>query len=172
MTVGEKTCLKCGVKHPATKVFFSPQPKSKTGLHSYCKKCCAASATARYRADINAARIRSRKARRNNPVKWLKYGARARAKKRGLPCTIEDADIFIPRICPVLGIRLVTRGGQGKSGGRKDSATLDCLVPEKGYVPGNVCVISHRANMIKTNATEAELAAVLRYVRGESNGCD
>ena len=167
-----KTCSKCGAEKPATREFFSPQPKGRDSLHSYCKKCCAALATAKYRADVPAGRKRNRDDRRSHPERWLKYGAKQRAKRRGVPYALNDIDIVIPERCPVLGIKLITRGGEGASGGRRNSATLDCVIPEKGYVPGNVRVISHRANMIKTNATESELAAVLRYVRGESNGFD
>jgi hypothetical protein len=40
------------------------------------------------------------------------------------------------------------------------------MVPSLGYVPGNIRVISMRANRIKTDATADELRAVLRYMEG------
>ena len=97
---------------------------------------------------------------------WLR--ARFRAGLAGLPFTITLADIKIPDRCPVLGIIL----HKTKRSESRDSApTLDRIENEKGYIPGNVAVISSRANRIKNNSTPQELAAVLRYaLRGESHG--
>ena len=44
-------------------------------------------------------------------------------------------------------------------------ASLDCIIPELGYVPGNVAVISRRANTIKNDATIEELELVLAYMK-------
>ena len=58
-----------------------------------------------------------------------------------------------PRLCPVLGVNLVY-GNEGHIG--PDSATLDRLVPELGYVPGNVYVISQMANQMKNSGRGPE----------------
>lgn len=85
------------------------------------------------------------------------HAAKQRAKKRGQPFEIEVGDIIIPPCCPVLGIPLK----RGTSPGGKDaSPSLDCIVPSKGYVRGNIAVISNRANRIKSNATPDELTRV------------
>lgn len=81
--------------------------------------------------------------------------ARARATRRGIPCTIEVDDIVIPRRCPLLGIPL--RQSLGKQGPGDNSPTLDRVNPDKGYVPGNVLVISNRANRIKNDASPQDL---------------
>ena len=39
----------------------------------------------------------------------------------------------------------------------------------KGYVPGNIAVISMRANMIKNNATLAELKAIVAYIEASQS---
>lgn len=65
----------------------------------------------------------------------------------------------MPKYCPVLGMFLTV--GEGKPG--PASPTLDRIVPSKGYVRGNVIVVSMRANMIKTDATPAELRRVARF---------
>lgn len=90
-------------------------------------------------------------------IRMLK-GARHRAKKSGHPCTIALTDIVIPKRCPVLGTMM--RRNAGKPGPM--SPTLDRIHPPLGYVPGNVWVISHRANMLKNDATLAELKALVR----------
>jgi hypothetical protein len=86
--------------------------------------------------------------------------ARERAKKQGVPCTLVLADIKIPTHCPALGILLTaSRGKQWTD----NSPSLDRIVPERGYVPGNVVVISMRANRIKLNADPVELDRVAKF---------
>ena len=101
-----------------------------------------------------------------DPRKKLLYAARKRAKQNGLECTITVEDIVIPELCPALGIKLEARIGAGRQN-REDiggSPSLDRIDNSKGYIPGNVAVISLRANMIKTDATAAELKAVAAYI--------
>jgi hypothetical protein len=45
------------------------------------------------------------------------------------------------------------------------SPALDRIVPHLGYVPGNVVVVSHRANFIKNNATVDELELIARNLK-------
>ena len=59
-----------------------------------------------------------------------------------------------PTRCPVLGIRLRKTPNKGKPAA--SSASIDRIDSRKGYVPGNVRVLSHRANMLKTNAQPLE----------------
>lgn len=90
-------------------------------------------------------------------------GAKRRAKKSALPFSITARDLVVPDRCPVLGIRLEP---SPRGGGRRDSApSIDRLVPEYGYVPGNVIVISWRANVLKLNATAEELLAVANWLQ-------
>lgn len=92
------------------------------------------------------------------PANNLLIGAKNRAHKRGTPCTITRADIVIPTHCPVLGIPLDSRD-------RDHAPSLDEVVPGLGYVPRNICVISCRANRMKSDGTPEELAAVAAYAR-------
>lgn len=96
------------------------------------------------------------------PQYMMFYDARKRAVALGLPFDITPDDIVIPDVCPVLGLTL-------GSGGRETSASLDRVIPSKGYVKGNITVISFRANRVKSDATEQELVAVLAYVTGAKN---
>lgn len=106
-------------------------------------------------AHPNRIRDKGRAYRKNNPEQGLLESARGRARKGGFACTITIADIIVPEFCPLLGIKL--ERGKGSGGFRPSSPTLDKIRPELGYVPGNVWVISHRANAIKGNATLLEL---------------
>jgi hypothetical protein len=95
-------------------------------------------------------------------VGQLLASAKSRAKRDSVPFAISHADIVIPAICPVLGIPL--SHGKGVGSVHDGSPSLDKIIPELGYVPGNIHVISHRANRIKADATRSELQAVLAYV--------
>lgn len=46
------------------------------------------------------------------------------------------------------------------------SPSLDKIIPSLGYVPGNVLVISWRANRIKCDATANELMLIANYYKG------
>lgn len=69
-------------------------------------------------------------------------------------------DIVIPDVCPVLGVKLE----KGRESGTDNSPSLDRIVPALGYVPGNIRIISNRANRIKNDSTPEELALILAYV--------
>lgn len=100
-----------------------------------------------------------------NPVTRETWAARilpflkARAKKQGFPFDLTAKDIYVPEVCPALGVTLVF-------GGRKNhpyGPSVDKLIPRLGYIRGNVAVISTRANMIKHDATAAELRLVAEW---------
>ena len=105
----------------------------------------------------------------DDPVKMWSItscqAAKQRARQAGLPHSITPGYIeHIARLyCPVLDIYLAYERSSGVI--RPDSPTLDRHDNALGYVEGNVCVISWRANAIKNNATVAELEAVLSYAR-------
>lgn len=87
--------------------------------------------------------------------------ARERAKAAGLPFNITLDDIIIPKVCPVLGIEITPGIGTGRA--RPGSPSLDRIIPELGYVRGNVIVTSHRANTLKNNATVREMRRVASF---------
>jgi hypothetical protein len=101
-----------------------------------------------------------------DPRKKLYYAARQRATLKGHEFTIRLDDIMIPECCPVFGFKLEATIGQGRLplSMLERSPSLDRIDNSKGYVPGNVCVISLRANNVKKDATLNELRALVRYV--------
>lgn len=101
--------------------------------------------------------------RLRNPEQCLLSSARSRAKRKGIPFNLEVCDIVIPETCPVLGIPL-TRN-LGKHGGTNSSATVDRIVPELGYVKGNIQVMSMLANNMKASATKAQLLQFANWIK-------
>lgn len=89
----------------------------------------------------------------------LFHAAKARAKRKGIRFSIKLEDIQIPAVCPLLGIP-IRLGGP-----RRDSPSLDRINPKKGYVPGNIWVVSQRANKIKNDATLEEFDMIARNWR-------
>jgi len=92
-----------------------------------------------------------------DPVYLMLWDAKKRARKSGVPFNIRAEHITIPDRCPLLGIALQRASGFREAG----SPSLDRVRPELGYVPGNVWVISYRANQIKNDATLHELRAIV-----------
>lgn len=106
---------------------------------------------------------RPRPIRVPDPHKLLVWGAKKRSRESGVPFSITPSDISIPTVCPVLGIPLVYGAKIGKP--QPGSLSLDRIIPELGYVRGNVRIISFRANTLKSDATLAELFLVLQDAR-------
>lgn len=101
---------------------------------------------------LSATYRREWESRNRDYVLW--NAARQRAKKHGIEFTISKEDIYIPEFCPILGIKInVTERGRM----RPDAPSLDKFDPAKGYIPGNVWVISWRANRMKCDASPSEL---------------
>lgn len=102
----------------------------------------------------------------DRPLWLMVTRVRARARRSGIEFSITEKDLTMPETCPVLGITMKCEYvGRGKGGARWNSPSLDRIDPALGYVPGNVRVISHRANTLKLNATVQELELVLADLR-------
>lgn len=97
--------------------------------------------------------------RRRRPQHYLWMKAKRRAKASGLPFDIEPEDIKIPSHCPALGIPI-----EILSKDPDHSVTVDRLVNHRGYVKGNIAVISRKANRIKNSATAQELIRISRWL--------
>lgn len=104
---------------------------------------------------------------RRDPVRALWQAAKDRARRLNVVFDITVDDIDIPLVCPILGIPLFVATPERK-GGQHNSPSLDRIVPEKGYVRGNIMVISWRANHLKGSATPEELCALADFFRRRS----
>jgi hypothetical protein len=105
-------------------------------------------------------REKSRRWLRNNPEKAMLGRAKSRAKKRGIEFNLTLKDIHIPPLCPIFGIPLSMAVGRLND----NSPSLDRIDNNRGYIPGNVVVISQRANQIKNDGTADEHRRIADYM--------
>ena len=100
---------------------------------------------------------------------WYKRAAGVfySAKKRNVPISFGSPTEFAiyiksiaPDKCPVFGKKFTERG----SGFARLSPSIDKINPQKGYVKGNIQVISMLANCMKRDATYVELVAFAKWV--------
>jgi hypothetical protein len=118
----------------------------------------------KYLREYNKNKVATARARhRADPRLDMLYNARGRARRLGLECTIKLDDIVIPAVCPILGIPLKPR--RYEKGPGSASPTIDRIDRRFGYTPGNIQVISHRANRMKTDASPDELLAFAQWVQ-------
>jgi len=93
------------------------------------------------------------------------WNSKRRARDEGLLFDISVQyllDIYPEDgLCPILKTPMVFGTGRG------DTPSLDRLVPGLGYVQGNVCWISMKANTLKSDITDpAVFLAIANYVSG------
>ena len=92
--------------------------------------------------------------------------AKENSKRGGHEFNLEKSDIVTPIHCPYLGIEL----SYNKKDGKLDNyCSIDRIDSTKGYVNGNVQVISHLANTMKSSATTEELITFSKNVLKMSN---
>ena len=160
-----KQCSKCGETKPATE--FYQLRKDKT-LQAYCIPCGKANVRAWLNANPGAARKHKHDAYLRNPAVPILNSIRVRSKRDGIPCdlTVDYLRRLLAatRFCPVLGIPLEHKVNGKRDGPRDNSPSVDRFEPARGYVVGNVFVISHRANRLKSDATRQELQKVLDWM--------
>lgn len=101
--------------------------------------------------------------RERNPKAYMLHNARSSAKKRGLEFDITVDDFEIPEVCPVFGFKLELVCSQGT---KDNKPSLDRIDSSKGYIKGNIQIISWRANNLKSNGTLEEFQKLVEFMSG------
>ena len=113
--------------------------------------------------------------KKNDPKRrWVQdayANLKQRAKRNDLKMTLtkewlyENSSLY----CPIFNTPL-NYMATGKLGLR---ASVDRIIPNKGYTPENCQVVSFRANSIKSDATLQELQMIVKYLKrlGAKHGC-
>ena len=140
----EIICDACG------KTFSYKEGKAhyKRSKHHYCSRHCQ-----------NVTHGMCRRINKNKRYKiW--ESAKKRSKKNNILFTLSVKDIpDIPSYCPILGIKIISNT---KAGPLDSSPSIDRVQSELGYVPGNVRIISNRANRLRNDANIEELKLLVK----------
>jgi hypothetical protein len=106
---------------------------------------------------------RSKAWREDNKDKLYFLSIKGRATKKGFDFDLEESDLNSVVRCPVFGVELIRSVGKpswnSSSVDRKDNA--------KGYVKGNIEIMSYLANSMKRNATDEQLILFAQWVLRE-----
>lgn len=94
--------------------------------------------------------------------RWRFVQKQSKHKRRGEDFTIQYGELDWPEYCPVLGIKLDYFCKSRKPA--DDSPSFDRVDNTKGYVTGNVAIISNKANRLKSHGSIDELKKILIYM--------
>lgn len=97
-------------------------------------------------------------------LKLMVKRAQDRAKLKNVKFDISWKDVKYVTVCPILEIPL-NWGETTNEGGRNiDTPSLDRIIPELGYIKGNVRIISNLANMMKNSANRKQLETFTKNI--------
>lgn len=127
-----RECNRCGELKNSE--HFSPFKNGRNGLYPICKTCRTEDSKKQWKAKPVPAKILDR--------------CKSRSTKHGIEFNLTIEDIpDIPDLCPVFGVPMTGRY----------KPSIDRIDSTKGYVKGNVQIISLRANTLKNDATPEEI---------------
>jgi len=93
---------------------------------------------------------------------WLLMSAKKRAKRKDIEISIDESYLKsiwpLDNMCPIIKEKFIS----GKLIMSDFSATIDRIDNSKGYIKGNVRIISSKANCVKNDATIEELEFMLK----------
>ena len=172
------TCSICGKSKSGDK--FPTNRAAFTTIYATCKECVsekrhsegrniAAAIWKRSKLEtdplfVESLRESHKKSHNECPEKRMLQQSGSRARTRLLDHNIDISDIIIPELCPILGIPFIL----GEKGNYEFTPSLDRIDNSKGYVKGNVQVITKKANSMKNSGTPEELAPYARDFETET----
>lgn len=181
-----KICTKCKLEKQTSEFYEYNSPKYR--ISSRCKVCLRVYSNECFRRYISRQRelglYKPRKEKsfmallhkenikeyyklinltnRQNHFESSMFGlVKSSAKKRGLEFNLTIEDITIPEYCPYLNIKLTRNIGVGKT---PTNPSVDRIDNSKGYIKGNVIVISDLANKMKSDASIEQLITFAKNV--------
>jgi hypothetical protein len=177
--VSAKTCTKCLTAKELSE--FAKAKFGKGGLRSVCRACERAYDRERkklpqMRAKINARIVHGNRNRHAaDPIRFrllrMLNRAKTRARRDNVPFDIDYDYLrsILTEKCPALGMpfdwSFIGSNEEGVGGTPLPaSPSLDKFYPELGYVRGNVCIISHLANLMKNSGTVFQIVNLALWV--------
>lgn len=140
-------CSRCEKSKPHTE--FRKQYRSGVSFpRAWCRICD--------NETRNAATKKTPEAR----LAWAFRTIRNKCGRQNIPFDLTFEDFLpIPTICPAY------KTPMNYDGDRDQQPTFDRIIPELGYVKGNVWLISHRANRMKSDGTLAEHEQLVEWLK-------
>ncbi len=96
-----------------------------------------------------------------NWERYMWHSSRNNAKRTNKEFNIDVSDIIIPKYCPYLGIELTRSVGEGIV---ESNPSMDRIDNSKGYIKGNVMVVSKKANRIKSDLSIPKLVLLAKNI--------
>ena len=151
MTQVCKTCISCGCDRELS--LF--RVRSDTGkLRNDCDLCYKNRNRKKYLATKEQFKQQSISWRESNQEANLLLYAKTNARTKKLEFNLDISDIKVPEFCPYLGIKITNIQGKRYI---PTNASIDRIDSTKGYIKGNVQIISRQANSMKNCASKEEL---------------
>lgn len=160
----QKQCTKCSEIKLISQ--FSKSKGNKGGHSTHCKSCISRYKKSRKILDnklreeyYSKPKNRKRKQelerlrRIQKPIDYMYQQVKGRAKRLEIEFNITKEDIIIPKICPILECEFII----GDKNDYRYTYSLDRVDPSKGYIKGNIRVISMLANTMKNSASKEQL---------------
>ena len=148
-----KICTSC--KKKLSKENFRKINRSNwQGLYPQCKSCENILMQARYI---------------NNPIPQMLSNAKIRAKQKGVDFNLTSK--YLKKIfpknnkCPITGLNFQFGYKDKEKINKNNSPSLDRIIPSKGYVEGNVMVISDLMNRMKQDSTYEDIEKLYNFYK-------
>lgn len=91
---------------------------------------------------------------------YIYVHTKGKAKRLKIEFNLTKEDIIIPQYCPYTNIELTRIRGKGHI---ETNPSIDRIDPTKGYVRGNIQIISKLANTMKSNSS---LETLITFAEG------
>lgn len=157
-----KECTKCNVSKNESEFHLSKITSDK--LHAHCKEC-KRNYDIEYRKSEKVQKYQQSDIYKDKKKDYINANylerkisnirSRIKSSGRNLEFSITSDDLEIPEYCPLLNVKLNYKIGTGRNNGY--TASIDRIDNNKGYIKGNVWVISKLANTMKNRASIDEL---------------
>ena len=157
-----KFCTKCSKEVKLSN--FHKDKTSKDGLYRWCKDC-KRDYDKNYRKSEKIQSYYNSEEYKDSKISYINKNylkhklntlkAKIKFSGRNLEFSINEKDLQVVEYCPLLGIKLNYKKVRGVFDW--SIASIDRIDNTKGYIPGNVWIISRLANTMKGMASKEEL---------------
>jgi hypothetical protein len=130
--------------------------------HYRCRACISANRKEYYLENKTHIRNRINTQRRTAPENQMLTRCKNRAKELNIEFNLELEDIVFPVCCPVFNTKLEYAGLKPEN-----RYSIDRIDSTKGYIKGNIQIISQLANTMKSNATKEQLIMFANWIKPE-----